>query len=40
MDVDKNGQKPDKPGRTEMFEARLLNATYLLGGIFSGSPSD
>ncbi len=34
LNVDKIGQKLDKLGRTEMFEARLLNATYLLGGTF------
>ena len=34
LNVDKIGKKLDKLGRTEMFEARLLNATYLLGGTF------
>jgi len=34
LNVDKIGQKLDKLGRTEMFEVRLLNATYLLGGTF------
>lgn len=34
LNVDTIGQKLDKLGRTEMFEARLLNATYLLGGTF------
>jgi intracellular septation protein A len=34
LNVDKIGQKLDKLGRTEMFEARLLNSTYLLGGTF------
>jgi intracellular septation protein A len=34
LNVDKIGQKLDKLGHTEMFEARLLNATYLLGGTF------
>jgi hypothetical protein len=34
LNVDKIGQKLDKLGRSEMFEARLLNATYLLGGTF------
>jgi hypothetical protein len=34
LNVDKIGQKLDKLGRTEMFEARLLNATCLLGGTF------
>lgn len=34
LNVDKIGQKLDKLDRTEMFEARLLNATYLLGGTF------
>ena len=34
LNVDKIMQKLDKLGRTEMFEARLLNATYLLGGAF------
>ena len=41
MDVDKIGQKLDAHGRTEMFEARQLHATYLLGGgLFSGSSPD
>ena len=34
LNVDKIGQKLDKLGHIEMFEARLLNATYLLGGTF------
>jgi hypothetical protein len=34
LNVDRIGQKLDKLGRTEMFEARLSNATYLLGGTF------
>lgn len=34
LNVDKIGQKLDKLGRTKIFEARLLNATYLLGGTF------
>jgi len=34
LNVDKIGQELDKLGRTGMFEARLLNATYLLGGTF------
>jgi len=34
LNVGKIGQELDKLGRTEMFEARLLNATYLLGGTF------
>jgi hypothetical protein len=34
LNVDRIGQKLDRLGRTEMFEARLLNATYLLGGTF------
>jgi intracellular septation protein A len=34
LNVDKIGQKLDKLGHTEIFEARLLNATYLLGGTF------
>ena len=34
LNVDKIGQKLDTLGRTEMFEVRLLNATYLLGGTF------
>ena len=34
LDVEKISQKLDKLGNTEKFEARLLNATYLLGGTF------
>ena len=34
LNIDKIGQKLEKLGHTEMFEARLLNATYLLGGTF------
>jgi len=34
LNIDKIGQELDKHGRTERFEARLLNATYLLGGTF------
>ena len=34
LNVDRIGQELDKHGRTGMFEARLLNATYLLGGTF------
>jgi intracellular septation protein A len=34
LNVDKIGRKLDTLGHTEMFEAHLLNATYLLGGTF------
>ena len=34
LDVDKISQKLDELGSTVVFEARLLNATYLLGGTF------
>ncbi|MEA2079435.1 MAG: VC0807 family protein [Pseudomonadota bacterium] len=34
MNVDKIRQKLDELGRAKVFEARLLNATYLLGGTF------
>jgi hypothetical protein len=34
LNVDKISQKLDKLDRTRAFEARLLNATYLLGGTF------
>ena len=34
LNVDKISQKLDELGSTVVFEARLLNATYLLGGTF------
>jgi len=34
MNVDRIAQKLDELGSTVMFEARLMNATYLLGGTF------
>lgn len=34
MNVDKIGQKLDETGNTEVFEVRLLKATYLLGATF------
>jgi hypothetical protein len=34
LNVDRIGQELDKHGRTGMFETRLMNATYLLGGTF------
>ena len=34
LNVDKIGQTLEKLGHTELFESRLLNATYLLGGTF------
>jgi len=34
MHVDKIAQKLDELGNARMFEARLMNATYLLGGTF------
>jgi len=34
MNVEKIGQKLDEQGSTDVFEARLLKATYLLGSTF------
>ena len=34
LNIDKIGRKLDELGSTRMFEARLMNATYLLGGTF------
>jgi intracellular septation protein A len=34
LNVDRIGQELEKHGHTGMFEARLLKATYLLGGTF------
>jgi len=34
LNVDKISQKLDEQGGTRMFEARLMNATYLLAGTF------
>ncbi|HED33566.1 MAG TPA: MFS transporter [Gammaproteobacteria bacterium] len=34
MNVDKIGQKLDENGSANLFDARLLSATYLLGGTF------
>jgi len=34
LNVDKIGRKLDERGNTRMFETRLMNATYFLGGTF------